>query len=92
MYKTHLELSILQRAPKVDMKFLTTASVLASLIALSGCATPAATDGAAPEAAPADRGAMVTGSRIAQRKLTDAHKETPKVATSDAAAGTAVKK
>ena len=74
------------------MKFLTTACALACLIALSGCATPAATDAAAPEAASANRGAMGTGSRIPQRNLSDAHKEAPKVATGDAVANAPVKK
>lgn len=74
------------------MKLLTTACALASLIALTGCATPAATDAVAPAKQSVDRGAMVTGSRIPQRNMGDAHKEAPKVAASDAASDTSVKK
>jgi len=76
------------------MKLLTTACALASLIALTGCATPAATDtvAAAPAKQSVDRGAMVTGSRIPQRNMGDSHKEAPKVAASDAASDTSVKK
>jgi hypothetical protein len=74
------------------MTTITTACALASLIALSGCATPAATDAAAPAAAPANRGAMVTGSRIPQRNLGDAYKEAPKVAAGAPAAEAPIKK